>query len=63
MYIADEVFLTGTAAGIRAVGDIDNRIIGNGNIGQLTLQIKSKFEAVTQGRDDTFSKKWLTYLN
>jgi branched-chain amino acid aminotransferase len=63
MYIADEVFLTGTAAGIRAVGDIDNRIIGNGDIGQLTMEIKSKFEAVTQGRDDNFNKKWLTYIS
>jgi branched-chain amino acid aminotransferase len=63
MYIADEVFLTGTAAGIRAVGDIDNRTIGNGDTGQFTMQIKSKFEAATQGRDHKFSKKWLTYLN
>jgi branched-chain amino acid aminotransferase len=63
MYIADEVFLTGTAAGIRAVGDIDNRIIGNGDIGQLTMEIKSRFEAVTQGRDDNFNKKWLTYIS
>lgn len=63
MYIADEVFLTGTASGIRAVGEIDNRIIGDGDIGQVTMQIKRKFEAITQGKDETFSKKWLTYLN
>jgi branched-chain amino acid aminotransferase len=63
IYIADEVFLTGTAAGIRAVGDIDNRTIGNGDTGKFTMQIKSKFEAATQGRDHKFSKKWLTYLN
>jgi branched-chain amino acid aminotransferase len=63
MYIADEVFLTGTASGIRAVGEIDNRIVGDGDIGQVTMQIKRKFEAITQGKDETFSKKWLTYLN
>ena len=63
MYIADEVFLTGTASGIRAVGEIDNRVIGDGDIGQVTMQIKSKFEAITQGKDDIFSKKWLTYVN
>ncbi len=63
MYIADEVFLTGTASGIRAVGEIDNRIIGDGDIGQVTMQIKNKFEAITQGKDDIFCKKWLTYVN
>lgn len=63
MYIADEVFLTGTASGITAVSDIDNRVIGNGGVGQITEQIKSRFEAITQGNDDTFSKEWLTYIN
>lgn len=63
MYIADEVFLTGTASGIRAVGEIDNRIIGDGDLGQVTMQIKNKFEAITQGKDDIYSKKWLTYVN
>jgi branched-chain amino acid aminotransferase len=62
LYIADEVFLTGTASGIRAVGNIDNRIIGDGDIGRVTKQIKGKFEAITRG-NDIFSKKWLTYVN
>jgi len=63
LYIADEVFLTGTASGIRGVGYIDNRIIGDGDIGRVTKQIKAKFEAITHGNDDIFSKKWLTYVN
>ena len=63
LYIADEVFLTGTASGIRGVGYIDNRIIGDGDIGRVTKQIKGKFEAITRGNDDIFSKKWLTYVN
>lgn len=63
LYIADEVFLTGTASGIRGVGYIDNRVIGDGDIGRVTKQIKGKFEAITRGNDDVFSKKWLTYVN
>jgi branched-chain amino acid aminotransferase len=63
LYIADEVFLTGTASGIRGVGNIDNRTIGDGDIGRVTKQIKGKFEAITHGNDDIFSKKWLTYVN
>ena len=63
LYIADEVFLTGTASGIRGVGNIDNRIIGDGDLGRVTKQIKGKFEAITRGNDSIFSKKWLTYIN
>jgi branched-chain amino acid aminotransferase len=62
-YISDEVFLTGTASGIRAVGYIDNRTIGNGKIGTVTNQIKTKFEAIIRGKDNKFGKKWLTYVN
>ena len=63
LYTADEVFLTGTAAGIREVGEIDNRTIGNGSIGKLTMRIKEIFDRITQGKDDIFSKKWLRYTN
>jgi len=63
LYTADEVFLTGTAAGIREVGEIDNRTIGDGNIGNHTMQIKDTFHRITKGRDEIFSKRWLTYTN
>jgi branched-chain amino acid aminotransferase len=63
LYMADEVFLTGTAAGIREVGEIDNRMIGDGCIGKHTMRVKEKFHTITQGRDDIFSKRWLTYAN
>lgn len=63
LYISDEVFLTGTASGIRAVGYIDNRTIGNGKIGTVTNQIRTKFEAIIRGKDDKFGRKWLTYIN
>ena len=63
LYMADEVFLTGTAAGIREVGEIDNRMIGDGRIGKHTMRLKEKFHKITRGRDDIFSKRWLTYTN
>ena len=49
LYLADEVFLTGTAAEIKAVGEIDNRRIGNGGIEKITLQLKSLFDDLTRG--------------
>jgi branched-chain amino acid aminotransferase len=63
LYIADELFLTGTAAGVRAVGEIDSRIIGDGKVGIITKQVRTFFEAIVHGKDKKFSKRWLTPVN
>jgi branched-chain amino acid aminotransferase len=63
LYIADEVFLTGTAAEVKPVGEIDNRLVGDGNVGRVTRQLKSLFETATHGKDKKFSKAWLTPIN
>ena len=62
LYIADEVFLTGTAAGIKSVAEIDNRSISDGRGGSITNQLKEKFELAVYNRDDYLSKKWLTFV-
>jgi branched-chain amino acid aminotransferase len=62
LYIADEVFLTGTAAGIKSVAEIDNRSIADGRGGSITNQLKEKFELAVYNRDDYLSKKWLTFV-
>ena len=48
IYAADEVFLTGTAAEIVPVVDIDGRKIGNGKPGEITLKLKKAFEELTK---------------
>jgi branched-chain amino acid aminotransferase len=63
LYLADEVFLTGTAAEVKPVGEIDNRAIGDGKAGKVTKQLKSLFEAAVHGKDKKFSKAWLTPIN
>jgi branched-chain amino acid aminotransferase len=63
LYIADEVFLTGTAAEVKPVGEIDNRTIGDGRVGKTTKRVKELFEAVVHGKDKKFSKMWLTPIN
>jgi len=59
LYIADEVFLTGTAAEITPVREIDNRIIGNGKRGKATARIQKMFFEIVRGNHTKF-KKWLT---
>jgi branched-chain amino acid aminotransferase len=63
LYLADEVFLTGTAAEVKPVSEIDNRKIGSGNVGEMTKRLRSIFEAVVSGKDKKFSKMWLTPVN
>jgi branched-chain amino acid aminotransferase len=50
LYIADECFLTGTAAEVIAVTKIDGRPIGDGKPGPLTRQLQSDFQAFTRGK-------------
>lgn len=64
LYFADEVFLTGTAAEVKPVGEIDNRLVGRdgGRPGPVTKRLKELFEAAAHGKDDRF-KNWLTPVN
>ncbi|WP_433945899.1 branched-chain-amino-acid transaminase [Paenibacillus sp. SN-8-1] len=46
VYIADEVFLTGTAAEVIAVREVDGRIIGEGHAGPITLRLLDEFRSI-----------------
>ncbi|KFN11079.1 MULTISPECIES: branched-chain-amino-acid transaminase [Paenibacillus] len=46
VYVADEVFLTGTAAEVIAVREVDGRIIGEGHAGPVTLKLLEEFRAI-----------------
>ena len=48
VYIADECFLTGSAAEIIGVSKVDGRIIGAGKPGPITRQLRERFQAVTK---------------
>lgn len=48
IYTSDECFLTGTAAEIVPVVRVDNRIIGDGKPGKITLKIKREFQIITE---------------
>lgn len=61
LYTAEEVFLTGTAAGIKPIIEIDKRTIGEGKSGIVTKELQRMYEEVVRGKDKRFSK-WLTRL-
>ena len=48
VYIADECFLTGTAAEVVPVVKVDSRTIGTGNPGPLTRDLEKRFHKLTQ---------------
>jgi len=61
LYIADEVFLTGTAAEVTPVRSIDKIMIGNGIRGPITKKVQEAFFSVVDGEtEDTYG--WLTFI-
>ncbi len=64
LYLADEVFLTGTAAHVTSVGTLDSRKIGTGSIGEITKKLQELYFSIVIGNDSVKKKsdysKWLT---
>ena len=61
LYIADEAFLTGTAAELTPIREVDDRQIGAGRRGAVTEEIQNTFFDVIKGKSAKY-KKWLAYL-
>jgi len=62
LYIADEVFVCGTAAELAALTEIDFRQIGNGKMGPVTRKIQQAFHSVLRGTHPR-SASWLEPVN
>jgi len=61
LYIADEVFVCGTAAEVIALREIDFRMIGDGKTGPVARLLQESFEQVTSGRHPR-SAEWLSLV-
>jgi branched-chain amino acid aminotransferase len=59
LWLADEVFLTGTAAEITPVREVDDRPIGDGKVGPITKRLQERFFDIVRGTD-TKHVEWLT---
>jgi branched-chain amino acid aminotransferase len=59
LWLADEVFLTGTAAEVTPVREIDNRVVGDGVVGPITKKIQARFFDLVRGTDASHPE-WLS---
>lgn len=62
LYCADEAFFTGTGAQIVPITSIDNRPIGNGNIGKIASDIQKLYDDVVRGKVPKY-KEWCVCVN
>jgi len=58
LYLADEVFMTGTAAELTPLREVDDRPVGDGRPGPITLDVQREFEDALHGRSERYAD-WL----
>jgi branched-chain amino acid aminotransferase len=61
LYISDEVFLSGTAAEITPVREVDDRKLGKGKPGKVTRLIQNEYSKIVKGSNNKYLK-WLTKI-
>jgi branched-chain amino acid aminotransferase len=61
LYLADEVFLTGTAAELVPVREIDDHAVGTGQPGEITRVLQRSFVDALQGRSERYLE-WLDFV-
>lgn len=61
LYTADEVFMTGTAAEVTPIREVDRRSVGDGKPGPITKALQSKFLGIVKGNDAKYTR-WLDLI-
>ena len=61
LYTADEAFLTGTAAEVVPIREVDDRAVGEGRPGPITKQIQETYFSAVRGEVDRY-KDWLEHV-
>ena len=59
LYLADEVFLTGTAAHLTPVVELDHRLIADGNAGPVSSKLQKMYFDIVVGRNEKY-RHWCT---
>ncbi|MBP2281083.1 branched-chain amino acid aminotransferase [Psychrobacter sp. PL19] len=61
-YLADEIFMTGTAAEVTPIREYDDRKIGNGGRGEMTEKLQTLYFDVVHGRNEQYMG-WLDFID
>ncbi len=61
LYDADEIFMTGTAAEVKSVTQVDEVTIGDGEVGETTKRLQGLFTDAVMGRNQKF-RSWLRFI-
>ncbi|MEC5210518.1 branched-chain amino acid aminotransferase [Psychrobacter sp. PL15] len=61
-YLADEIFMTGTAAEVTPIREYDDRKIGNGGRGEMTEKLQTLYFDVVHGRNEQYMH-WLSFID
>src|SRR5487761_1976072 len=59
LYLAEEAFLTGTAAEVVPIGSVDDRLVGDGRPGPITKEIQTTYFQAVRGMRPQY-ESWLT---
>ena len=59
---ADEAFFTGSATEVTPIATVNDRPIGNGKPGAITLELKNLYSRIVHGKENCYNK-WLTFVN
>ena len=62
LYLADEAFLTGTAAEVVPIRAVDDRPVGSGRPGRITKELQQTYFATVRGEVDQY-KEWLDHVD
>jgi branched-chain amino acid aminotransferase len=62
LYTADEAFLTGTAAEVVPIREVDDRTVGEGRPGEVTKKLQDVYFATVRGQEDRY-KDWLEHVD
>ncbi|HCA56854.1 MAG TPA: branched chain amino acid aminotransferase, partial [Blastocatellia bacterium] len=64
LYLADELFFTGTAAEITPIRSVDRITVGSGKRGEITAKLQEEFfKVIMAERPAPFGADWLTFIH
>jgi branched-chain amino acid aminotransferase len=62
LYVADEIFFTGTGAEITPVREVDDRVVGTGAVGEVTRCVQENYFKIVSGQVDKYFP-WLEFIS